>query len=92
MGPKTSIKQTELSSLGFLNVEYKVKQLCLNNVHKIFSNACPCYLKIILQKLTNITNTIQDQVVLTMQCLKLKSSNRKHFISMQFRIGTYYLI
>jgi hypothetical protein len=31
MGPRTSIKQTELSSLGFLNVEYKVKQLCLNN-------------------------------------------------------------
>jgi len=26
MGPRTSMKQTELSSLGFLNVENRVKQ------------------------------------------------------------------
>jgi len=42
--------------------------------------------------LTNITNTIQDQVVLTMSRLKLKASNQQYFITIQFRIGTYYLI
>jgi len=45
MDPRTSIKQTELSSLGFLNVENRVKQLRLNHDHKIFNNACPSYLK-----------------------------------------------
>ena len=66
-GPKNySIKQTELSSLGFLNVENRVKQLRLNHDHKIFNHTCPSYLKnkgTKLQKFTNITNTIQDQVV-----------------------------
>jgi hypothetical protein len=67
MGPRTSIKQTELSSLGFLNVKNRVKQLRLNHDHKIFNNACPSYLKNnVINKLPNITNTIQDQVVLTM--------------------------
>ena len=45
MGPRTSIKQTELSSLGFLNVENRVKQLRLHPAHKIFKIACPSYLK-----------------------------------------------
>ena len=45
MGPRTTIKQKELSSLGFLNVESRVKQLRLNHVHKIFNNTCPSYLK-----------------------------------------------
>ena len=66
MRPRTSIKQTELSSLGFLNVKNRVKQLRLNHDHKIFNNACPSYLKNnVINKLPNITNTIQDQVVLT---------------------------
>jgi hypothetical protein len=42
-------------------------QLRLNHDHKIFNNACPSYLKNnVINKLPNITNTIQDQVVLTM--------------------------
>jgi len=36
--------------------------------------------------LTNITNTIQDQVVLTMSRLKLKASNQQYFITIQFRL------
>jgi len=42
--PRTSIKQTELSRI--LNVENRVKQLRLNHVYKIFSDAFPSYLKI----------------------------------------------
>jgi hypothetical protein len=45
MGPRLSIKQTELSSLGFLNVENRMKQLHLDHAHKIFNNANPSYLK-----------------------------------------------
>ena len=45
MDPRTSIKQRELSSLRFLNVENREKQLRLNHTHKIFDNACPTYLK-----------------------------------------------
>ena len=45
MNPRTSIKQTELSNLGFLNVEDRVKQCCSNHAHKIFNNTCPSYLK-----------------------------------------------
>jgi len=39
------IKHTELSNLGFLNVEDIVKQFCSNHAHKNFNNACPSYLK-----------------------------------------------
>jgi hypothetical protein len=45
MGPRLRIKQTELSNLGSLNVENRVKRLRLNHAHKIFNNACPSYLK-----------------------------------------------
>ena len=45
MGPRDSVKQKELFSLGFLNVETRVKQLRLNHAHKIFNNNCPSYLK-----------------------------------------------
>ena len=46
MDPRTSLKQTELSRLGILNVENRVKQLRLNHDHNIFNNAsCPSYLK-----------------------------------------------
>ena len=45
MGPRSSIKQTELSSLGFLNVNTRLKQLRLNHAFKIFHNKCPSYLK-----------------------------------------------
>jgi hypothetical protein len=52
MDHRTSIKQIELSSWWFLNLENRVKQLRLNHAHKIFNNACPSYLKkIILYKL-----------------------------------------
>jgi hypothetical protein len=44
--PRTSIKQRELSGLGILNVENRVKQLRLNHVYKIFSDAFSSYLKI----------------------------------------------
>ena len=41
MDPRTNLKP----SLGFLNVENRVKQLRLNPAHKIFNNTCPSYLK-----------------------------------------------
>ena len=44
LGPRTTIGKQELQSLGFLNVEHKIKQLRLNHAHKIFNNKCPSYL------------------------------------------------
>ena len=46
MSPRTNRKQKELTSLGFLNVEKRVKQLRLNHAHNIFKNVCPSCLKI----------------------------------------------
>jgi len=43
---KTSIKQIELSSLGFLDLENRMEQLRLNHAHTIFNNACPSYSKV----------------------------------------------
>ena len=51
MDPRTSMKQTELSSLGFLNVENRVKQFCSYHGHKIFNYAYPSYLKSISLKI-----------------------------------------
>jgi len=38
MDPRTSIKQRELSSLRFLNVENREKQLRLNHTHTFMKN------------------------------------------------------
>ena len=46
MSPRTNRKQKELTSLGFLNVEKRVKQLRLNHPHNIVKNVCPSCLKI----------------------------------------------
>ena len=43
-GPK-SITQTELSNVGCLNVENRIKKVRFNHDHKIFNNARPSYLK-----------------------------------------------
>ena len=44
LGPRSHIGYSELDSLGFLNVENRVKQLRLNHVVKIFNGTCPSYL------------------------------------------------
>ena len=44
LGPRSSVRQSELSSLGLLNVEHRVKQLRLNHVFKIYNNKCPSYM------------------------------------------------
>jgi hypothetical protein len=41
MNPRTSIKHTELSNLGFLNVEDIVKQFCSNYAHNIINKHVP---------------------------------------------------
>ena len=43
-GPREHIGQKELSSIGSLKVEDRVKQLKLNHVHKIFNNSAPAYM------------------------------------------------
>lgn len=45
LGPRSSVRQPELSSVGFLNIENRVKQLRLGHAHKIYNNKCPTYLK-----------------------------------------------
>lgn len=41
---RTSLKVSDFSNIGMLNVENRVKQLRLNHVHKIFNNTCPSYM------------------------------------------------
>lgn len=45
MGNRTSVNFNVLNSIGFLNVENRVKQLRLNHVHKIFYNKSPYYMQ-----------------------------------------------
>ena len=44
LGPRSYIGYSELDSLGFLNVENRVKQLRLNHVFNIFNGTCLSYL------------------------------------------------
>ena len=46
MSSNTSIKQTELSSLGFLNLGNRMEQILLNHAHTIFNNAYSSYSEI----------------------------------------------
>lgn len=45
LGPRSSVRKEELSSVGFLNIENRVKQLRLGHAHRIYNNTCPEYLK-----------------------------------------------
>ena len=49
----TSIKQTELSSLGFLNLENRMEQIRLNQAHTVLNNAYPSYSEINIMKNKN---------------------------------------
>ena len=44
LGPRSHIGFSELDSVGFLNVDKRVKQLRLNHVFKIFNGTFPSYL------------------------------------------------
>ena len=46
MGNRTSVDQNIFSSIGFLNIENRVRQLRLNHVHNFFYNKInPHYMK-----------------------------------------------
>ena len=44
LGPRSHIGFSELDSLNMLNVDFRVKQLRLSHVHKIFNETGPSYL------------------------------------------------
>ena len=58
----TSIKQTELSSLGFLNLENRMEQILLNNAHTIFNNTYPSYSEINFYEKSKRTNELHNEV------------------------------
>jgi hypothetical protein len=66
MSPRTNRTQKELSSLGFLNVEKRVKQLRLYHAHNIVKNVCLSCLKNNLIQFNEYHIHTQDQVVLSM--------------------------
>ena len=41
---RTSLTVNDFKSIGWLNVENRVKQLRLNHVHKIYNKKCPSYM------------------------------------------------
>ena len=43
--PRRSVRSTDLSKLGMLNVEHRVKQMRLNHVYRIYNNCCPEYMR-----------------------------------------------
>ena len=52
LGPRSHVGYSELNSVGFLNVENRVKQLRLNHVFKIFNGTSPSYLLDHFQKVS----------------------------------------
>lgn len=53
-GPRTSVKSSDLSGLGMLDVESRVKQMRLNHVYKVFNRNCPMYLNDNLVRLSDL--------------------------------------
>ena len=51
---RTSLKVSDYSNLGLLNIENRVKQYKLNHVHNIFYKKCPSYLHDNFTKLVDI--------------------------------------
>ena len=43
--PRRSVRSSDLSKLGMLNVEHRVKQMRLNHVYRIYNNCCPEYMR-----------------------------------------------
>ncbi len=55
-GPRTSIRCSDLTNIGYLKTESRVKQLMLNHVHKIYNQTCPSYLSEHFVRVTDIHN------------------------------------
>ena len=43
--PRRSVRSSDLSKLGMLNVEHRVKQMRLNHVYRIYNNCYPEYMR-----------------------------------------------
>ena len=54
LGPHSHIGFSELDSLNMLNVDFRVKQLRLSHVHKIFNETGPSYLSEHFSKASNV--------------------------------------
>ena len=54
LGPRSHIGFLELNSLNMLNLDFRVKQLRLSHVHKIFNGTGPLYLSEQLIKVSDV--------------------------------------
>ena len=52
--PRSHIGQHELDSVSYLNVEDRIKQLCLNHTFKIRAMLSPCYLQDMFTDVSNV--------------------------------------
>ena len=55
-----------LNSLNLLNVDFRVKQLCLSHVHKIFNGTGPSHLSEVFTRASVITITSLEVVLKTL--------------------------
>ena len=55
-GPRQHIGHTELSSIGYLNVQDRVTQLSMNMMHNIFYDRCPAYMNSFFTKISDVHN------------------------------------
>lgn len=54
--PRSHIGQTELDSIQYLNVEDRLKQLCLNHLFKVKAGTSPSYLKDMFTEVSQVHN------------------------------------
>ena len=91
LGPRSHIGYSELDSLGFLNVENKVKQLRLNHVFKVFNSTCPSYLSEHFRKVSDFDRYTPEEVpriLLFHVCLGMLPQLSS---SMALKTGIHYL-
>ena len=50
------IRSSDLSKLGMLNVEHRVKQMALSHVYRISNNCCPEYMRENFSQVSEVHN------------------------------------
>ena len=91
-GSRQHIGHTELSSIGYLNVQDRVTQLSVNMMHNIFYDRCQAYMKSFLPRSVICIIITQGEATTTLGLQKSITSGQQLFITMQQQNETCYLI
>ena len=90
LGPRYHIGLSDLNSLNMLNVDFRVKQLRLSHVHKIFNGTGPSYLSENFIKVSDVHHHFSRGRTENFVVPSVNGVAATTFLIVELKIGTLY--